>query len=281
MVELNAVPMEDRTIVRNVEPTEHHLLLEPSPRWVRVIVNGVAIADSRNVVLADESKHMPVYYFPVEDVRMDLLTPSGRTRDLPELGTATYLSVNVDGKQVDNAGWVFDGETSEKAAGLRGMVAFYWSKMDQWLEEDDEVYVHPRDPRHRVDVCNSSRHVQVTVLGKVVADSTRPRILFETNLPIRFYIPRADLAPGVLVDSDTTSQCPYKGVASYHSIRVGDTIAKDVAWYYRYPLAEAAKIENLVCFFNERVDAIVVDGEELPKPRTPWTKAPQLIKVTD
>jgi uncharacterized protein (DUF427 family) len=273
------VPMEERVIVREHDDPDAYVFgLEASPRWVRVVCNGVTIADSKAVRLLHESKHMPVYYFPVEHVRMDLLTPNGQVRPQPHKGPETHLSLTVGDRTVPNAGWYYD-EPEPEAAGLRGLVAFYWSRMDAWYEEDDEVYVHPRDPRHRVDVLHSSRHVQVIVLGETVAETTRPSLLFETDLPTRYYIPRMDVRPGVLVPSTLTSQCPYKGIAEYYSVRVGNTLAKDLAWYYRHPLPECPKIENLICFFNEQVDAILVDGEEAPKPKTAWSRPPTLISV--
>ena len=224
---------------------------------------------------------MPVYYFPLEDVRMDLMEPGSLEREDPHKGPATAHTVVVNGKRAENASWTYESPVDPAAEQLRGYMAFYWHKMDHWYEEDDEVYVHPRDPRHRVDVCHSSRNIKVVVGGQVVAKSRRPRILFETNLPTRYYLPAADVQLDLLHDSPTTSQCPYKGVASYYHVRTGDMLAKDVAWYYRFPLPESSKIENLICFFNERVDAIFVDGVELEKPRTPWSKKPQLIPIPE
>lgn len=272
--------MEDRVIERDGDASRFALKLEDSPRWVRVMLGGVTIADSKRVKLLHESQHMPVYYFPVEDVRMDLMTPSGRTQDLAPKGVATFLNIATPGKAVENGAWTFL-EPSPNAPELQGMVAFYWRKMDHWFEEDDEVYVHPRDPYHRVDVLHSSRHVQVVMLGEIVADTHRPRLLFETNIPPRYYIPVADVRFDAFVPSTTASQCPYKGDASYYSVRLGDKLVKDLVWTYRHPLPEVPKIENLVSFYNEQVDAILVDGEEVPKVRTAWSKPARIITVTD
>jgi uncharacterized protein (DUF427 family) len=143
--------------------------------------------------------------------------------------------------------------------------------MDAWFEEDDEVYVHARDPYKRVDVLHSSRHVKVVVAGEVVADSRRPALLFETGLPTRYYLPKADVRMDLLMPSDTETQCPYKGTASYYSVRSGSFLARDIAWYYRRPILECSPTENLVCFFDERVDAVYVDGELQDRPRTRWS----------
>lgn len=273
--------LEDKVIERDGDASYYDFALEDCPRQVRAVLGGVTIAQSRAVKLLHETKHMPIYYFPAQDVRMDLLRPSGRERDFPRKGVAKYFDIAVGDTAVTNAAWVHDAPTSAVAQGLRGMVAFYWKKLDHWFEEDDEVYVHPRDPYHRVDVLNSSRHVQVIVQGEVVAESRRPRLLFETRLPTRFYLPWQDVRTDLLVPSTTKSQCPYKGVAEYYSVRIGNKLVKDLAWVYRYPIPECPKIENLVCFYNEQVDAIIVDGVEEPRPVTAWSKAPQIFTLRD
>ena len=132
------------------------------------------------------------------------------------------------------------------------------------------MFVHPRDPHHRVDVLNSSRHVKVVVYGELVAETRRPRLLFETDLPVRYYIPRLDVRMDLLEPTDSVSRCPYKGVASYWSLRAGEKVHKDIAWSYKAPIPECPKIENLIAFYNEKVD-IEVDGQPLERPRTPWS----------
>jgi uncharacterized protein (DUF427 family) len=143
--------------------------------------------------------------------------------------------------------------------------------VDAWFEEDEEVFVHPRDPYHRVDVLHSSRHIQIVVGGEVVADSSRPRLLFETGLPTRYYLPKLDVRLDLLKLSATVTRCPYKGVASHYSLVLNGVELKDAAWSYPAPIAEIPKIENLICFYNERVDQIIVDGKAETKPVTPWT----------
>lgn len=271
--------MEDRVISRaGMVYAEHPIRFEPTPRWIRAVFNGVTVADSKRAMLLIEDHKMPVYYLPVADVRMDLLEPVGKPRPDEHKGAQTLLSLRVGDRQVNAAGWMHESPAAN-GNDFRGYVGFYWAKLDSWYEEDDEVYVHPRDPYHRVDVAHSSRHVEVTVLGEVVAASSRPRLLFETGLPTRYYLPRQDVRMELLLPSDTTSQCPYKGIASYWSVRVGDTVLKDAAWTYQFPVPECPKIENLVCFFDERVDAVVVDGEQVPVPSTPWAGKRTLIKV--
>ena len=250
-------------------PRDHVLYFEDSPRRVRVILGGETVADSRRVKLMHETRHLPVYYFPEEDVRMDLLEATDRTTKCPFKGEASYWSVRVGENVAENAVWSYP-DPIESAPPIAGYLAFYWRKMDHWYEEDEEVFVHPRDPYHRVDVLESSRHVKVSVNGEVVAETDRPMILFETGLPPRYYIPPEDVREDVLVQSDRHTQCPYKGIASYHSVEAGGETVKDLVWHYPEPIAAAEKIRDNLSFFNEKVD-LEVDGEPQERPQTQWS----------
>jgi uncharacterized protein (DUF427 family) len=247
----------------------HTLYFEDSPRWVRVVFNGETVADSKRVKLMHETGLLPVYYFPQEDVRMDLLEESDHTTHCPFKGDASYWSVRVGGRVAEKAVWSYP-EPIDSAPPLAGFLAFYWRTMDHWYEEDEEVFVHPRDPYHRVDMLESSRHVKVKVNGEVVAETNRPMILFETGLPPRYYMPPEDVRGEALAASEKTTQCPYKGVASYYSVEAGGEHVEDLIWYYPEPISEAAKIKGLLAFFNEKVD-LEVDGEEHERPRTQWS----------
>ena len=141
------------------------------------------------------------------------------------------------------------------------------NRIDLWYEE---VFVHARDPYHRVDVLESSRHVRVSVGGEVVAETARPKILFETGLPPRYYIPPEDVRQEVLTGSEKETQCPYKGVASYYSVEAGGERVEDLVWYYPEPIAAVEGIRGHLCFFNEKVD-LEVDGEAQERPQTQWS----------
>ena len=131
--------------------------------------------------------------------------------------------------------------------------------------------MHARDPHKRVDVLVSSRHVQVGIGGEIVADTRRPYLLFETWLPTRYYLPRDDVRMDLLEPSGLTTRCPYKGLATYWSVRVGEATERNVVWSYAEPIPECPKINGLLCFFNERVD-LTVDGVLQPRPQTPWSR---------
>jgi uncharacterized protein (DUF427 family) len=250
-------------------PRKHVLYFEDSPRRVRVVFGGETVADSRRVKLMHEAGHLPVYYFPEEDVRMDLLEATDHTTHCPFKGDASYWSVRVGEEVAENGVWSYP-EPIESAPPIAGYLAFYWRKMDHWYEEDEEVFVHPRDPYHRVDVLESSRHVKVSVNGELLAETNRPIVLFETGLPPRYYIPPEDVREDVLVPSNKNTQCPYKGIASYHSVEVGGETVEDLVWYYPEPIAASEKIRGNLSFFNEKVD-LEVDGEAQERPQTQWS----------
>ncbi len=142
--------------------------------------------------------------------------------------------------------------------------------MDEWLEEDEPIYVHPRDPYKRVDVLASSRHVRVALDGVTLAASAQPRILFETSLPPRYYLPLSDVRFDLLRPSDTQTQCPYKGTATYWSVEVNGVVHEDLVWIYRSPLPESQKVAGLACFYSEKVD-LYVDGSLQDRPKSPWS----------
>ncbi len=155
---------------------------------------------------------------------------------------------------------------------IKDYVSFYWNRVDHWLEEDEEIFVHPRDPFKRVDVCLSHRDVRVMLAGREVARTTNARFLFETNHQVRYYIPESDVRMDLMEASETATSCPYKGDAVYYSARIGDELLEDVAWSYPDPIAECPKVRGLICFFDERVDDILIDGTAVPKVETKWSR---------
>lgn len=172
---------------------------------------------------------IPVYYFPQEHVNLGHLHPSGRVVTGGAKGDATYWNVGVGDRLAENAAWTFDG-TKGDAAAIKGYVAFGWSQIDRWFEEDEEVFVHARDPYHRVDVADSRRPVQGVVGGKELANTPRSRVLFETGLPVRYYIPPDDLMMEMMEPSRTVTKCPYKGSAEYFLARIDGGLVEDLVW---------------------------------------------------
>jgi uncharacterized protein (DUF427 family) len=245
------------------------LYFEDSPRRIRATFGGETIVDGRHAKLMHEHGHLPIYYFPEEEVRMDLLEPTDRSTRCPYKGEASYWSVRVGGRVAENAVWSYP-QPIEGAPPIAGYYALYWNRMDEWFEEDEPAIVHARDPYQRIDILDTSRHVKVSLEGELLAETTRARVLFETSLPPRWYIPREDVS-AELVDSDTITGCAYKGFASYWSVRVGGELEDDLIWTYGEPRREAEQIRGYLAFFNERVD-IEIDGEPQGRPETQWSR---------
>ncbi|MGB9183178.1 MAG: DUF427 domain-containing protein [Solirubrobacteraceae bacterium] len=250
----------------NFEPPEpgRALYLEPSPKRIRVEVGGEVIADSRRAMLLHESGQQPIYYFPPSDVRQELLEASDRHTHCPKKGDASYYTITTGGETVEAGAWYYP-HPLPGAPPIKDLIAFYFNRMGRWLEEGEEIFGHPRDPYHRIDVRASDRHVRISLDGELLAETTRAMGLFESNLPARWYLPRDDIQVA-LEPSDTVTLCPYKGTAGYFSAAGVD----DLVWYYADPLDEAAKVKDLVCFFNERVD-VELDGELQERPASPWS----------
>jgi uncharacterized protein (DUF427 family) len=240
--------------------------IERSPKRIRVYLGGQLVADSRAATLVWESPYYPTYYLPLADVRATL-EPAGPGTRSPSRGEATTYDVQVDGASAPGAALRYPDSPIEE---LRDLVRLDWSAMDEWLEEDEPVYVHPRNPYTRVDILGSSRHVEVKIDGVTVADSHQPRILFETGLPPRYYLPMSDVQLDLLRPSDAESHCPYKGTAHYWDVVIDGTAHEGLAWGYRTPLPESQKVAGLVCFYDEKVD-VYLDGELQDRPRTPFS----------
>jgi uncharacterized protein (DUF427 family) len=245
------------------------LYLEDSPRWVRGEFAGQTVVSSKHTKLMHETGLLPVYYFPLSDVRMDLLEPTDRRTHCPLKGDASYWSIRVGDRVAENAVWTYPAPI-EGAPPIEGLVAFYWHSLDHWYEEDEEVFVHARDPFHRIDILPSSRHVKVSRNGELIAETRRPMVLFETGLPPRYYIERSDVRMELLTPTESQTQCPYKGTATYWSAKAGDETVDDLVWCYEEPIAEAARIAGRLAFFNEKVD-IELDGELQERPKTKWS----------
>ena len=245
---------------------ERGIRIEPGLKRVRVYLGGEVVADTTHPRLVWEVPYYPAYYFPVEDVRTELLEPDG-TSHSPSRGDARTFTVRAGGKDVPEAALRYEDSPIEE---LRDLVRFDWAAMDAWFEEDEEVFVHPRDPHTRVDILPSSRHVRVEVDGVTVAESPSPLLLFETGLPIRYYLPKTHVRMDLLTPTDKATACPYKGTAEYWSIRAGDNVHKDLAWSYRTPLPESERVAGHISFYNEKVD-IYVDGVLQDRPKTKFS----------
>jgi uncharacterized protein (DUF427 family) len=220
--------------------------VEHGTKRVRTYLRGELVADTVRPLLVWENPHYPQYYVPLDDVAVDLV-PAGDGLDVKLSSGETVSGV------------------ATRHPGVADAVRFDFGAMDEWLEEDEPIYVHPRNPYTRVDILGSSRTVRVELDGVTVAESSQPRILFETGLPPRYYLPLSDVRRDLLRRSDAQTRCPYKGTASYWSVETPTRLHRDVVWIYRTPLPESQKVAGLACFYNERVD-LYVDGVKQERP---------------
>lgn len=250
---------------------------ERSERWVRGWVGDVAVVDSRSPVLFwPDGFPVPGYAFDERDVRVDLLRPAAPADPPlpfffgPKGPVDQWFDVAVDGRVVPHAVW----RPAEPE--LEGTLVVSWDPtlLDRWTEEDEEVLSHPRDPYKRVDALPSSRHVQVRAGGMLLAESRDPVLLFETHLPIRFYLRREDVRLDLLEHSERRSHCPYKGITGdYWDLPAGEHGDRldGVAWSYVAPYPAVAAIAGRVAFYDELVD-VRLDGQDRRRPVTPFSE---------
>lgn len=247
------------------------LRYEPTEKWLRGSVDGVDVVNSTGALVVWEPRRIvPSYAVPVADVAATL-TPvaSAPPADAPVLTPGIpFAAHSTPGQAYD----VVTGERTLPGAAfmpstLDGYVVLDFRAFDRWREEEDEQVGHPRDPYHRVDMRPSRRRVQISRDGALLADSTRPTLVFETSLMTRFYLPREDVLAD-LEPTDTRTTCAYKGHASYYTV----SGVADLAWTYLDPLPDARPLTGLVAFYDERVD-VVVDGHLRGKPSGPIADA--------
>jgi uncharacterized protein (DUF427 family) len=232
---------------------QHRIFFADYPRRLRALVGDRVVLDTNGAKLLYETGIPPVPYAPLGDFDAELLERTDHTTHCPFKGDASYWTVRAGEEVRENAVWAYE-DPLPAAPWLRGYAALYWQLASAWFVEEEPVFGHLKDPFHRVDVHESSRPVTVTARGHVVARSERPKLLFETGLPARVYVPRADVAAGALVPAEKRTVCPYKGQASYWSLRVDGARIADAGWSYEAPLPEAIKVQGHVAFDADDVE---------------------------
>jgi uncharacterized protein (DUF427 family) len=279
-------PLEVVVAVRMAEfffSAHNELRCHPASSRIRAMVGDETVVDTTRALLVWEPRRIvPSYAVPVEDVRAAVIpaaapeaveNPRPMGDGPPVLDPRNPFAVH----SCPGESRTIQAATRElRAAGfspsdgdLSGYIVLDWAAFDRWMDEDEDLVAHPRDPFKRIDTRRSSRHVVVEIDGQQVAESRRPTLLFETYLPTRYYLPAQDVDEKLLSPTDSRTACAYKGVAEYWAA-AGDTELRDVAWTYRHPLHDAVPVQDMIAFFNERVD-ITVDGQPQQRPRTPWS----------
>jgi uncharacterized protein (DUF427 family) len=236
--------------------------IETGAKRVRAYLGGEAVADTSRPMLVWEIPYYPTYYFPLADVRTDLLVEDGGVARSPSRGDGRTFTVRAGGKEAPGGALRYEESPIEE---LRELIRFDWAAMDAWFEEDEEVFTHARSPYTRIDILASSRQVRVELDGVTIAETASPRLLFETGLIVRYYLPKTHVRLDLLTPTDTVTHCPYKGAAEYWSVNTGAGVHEDVAWSYPTPLPESQKIAGLIAFYNDKVD-LYVDGVRQERP---------------
>ncbi|MFI5713475.1 DUF427 domain-containing protein [Kribbella sp. NPDC051620] len=242
----------------SIAQTDH---LEPVPRRIRAMLGSQVVLDTTRAVYLWEWPNYPQYYIPLADVTPGVLVDEDHPQKLKR-GTARRHALQVGAIHRPAAARVYGDDA---ISGLPGMVRFEWAALDAWFEEDEQVFVHPRNPYTRVDSLRSTRHIQVSLDGLVLAASSSTVMVFETGLPTRYYFNRTEVDFTHLEPSGTETACPYKGrTTGYWSVRSGTTLHEDLAWVYDFPTLALQPIAGLIAFYNEKVD-IAIDGTPIDR----------------
>ncbi|KAM0721948.1 hypothetical protein Q7P37_002874 [Cladosporium fusiforme] len=247
----------------------------PTPRLIRLLFNGAFIAQTTTAVFVWEHPYYPQYYIPASSLISSkahgFTAKQGEEIKTPDGATIAHEYTLTVGSRSTSACVIFTDDLTGPGAVLSGMAKVDFNAMDKWFEESTPIAVHPKDPFKRVDIVQSTRRVQVFIDEVKVADTRNSMHLYETGLPSRFYLPLTDVEVGMLRPSKTRTQCPYKGEAEYYSVDTGKgKLKEDVVWFYERPTLESAKVEGLLCFYNEKVN-IKIDDEWLETPKSPWS----------
>ena len=242
--------------------------IEPVPRRIRAVLGGEVVLDTTNALYVWEWPFYPQYYIPVADLKPDVLADEHHTQHL-QFGTARRHGLRAGEISRPAAARVY---TDDALDGLADTARFDWDALDAWFEEDEEVFVHPRNPYTRVDALRSTRAVRIELDGAVLAESASPVMVFETGLPTRYYVNRTEVNLEHLQPTATVTSCPYKGKTSgYWSVRTRRTIHPDLAWSYDFPTRQLLPIAGMIAFYNEKVD-ISIDGKRLERPVTHFSR---------
>jgi uncharacterized protein (DUF427 family) len=253
-------PLGCATVGRFLTPDplpQRLLFAEPLRRRMRVKLGGEWIADTENVVLLHEPGRYPVAYFPLTEIRPDVLLSEGRMTQHHDLGETTWFSASAGDRSAEHAAWQHTA-LPDHAGMLQGRVALAWRAMDAFYEEDERIVGHAADAYHRIDIRRTSRHLVVKLDNRVIADTTHPVVLFESGFAPRWYVPREDIDETVLTPAQGQTFCPYKGLANYYDIGS----RKKAAWSYPQAWPEVARVSNLVSFEPDEID-VFLDNKKL------------------
>jgi len=224
--------------------------IEATPRRVRGILGGVYVFDTLEAKYVWEHPYYPYFYIPKKDFIAGILEKVD-----PNTKKCYWLArLSAGGKTTERV------LSFDPSGPLENLVRIEVSALDSWFVEDEKLLgPHPKDPYKRIETFPTSREIRIEVDGVVVAKSNQNVFLYETMLRPRYYLSSTTVNWELLNESDTTTYCPYKGMANYYNLKVNGREIKDIVWYYTYPTSESALVAGRLCFYNEKVD-VFVDG---------------------
>lgn len=245
-------PLSPSAGARNFPIPDRAVFVQPWGRRLRAVLAGQPLFDTEHAQLLHQTGRLPAVWIPLADVDRAMLRPHGEHR-----GAATWDV--AAGEHIAEGAVTAWRATAGDGPDLTDHVTVEFGAMDRWFDEDEPVYAHLKDPYHRVDVRAAARHVVIRHRGETVAETRRPKLLFETGLPTRYYLPVADVRLETLALSETISECPYKGDGQHWHLTVGGETVADAAWSLPHPLAEALTATDHICFYPDKVETLV-DG---------------------
>jgi len=231
------------------------------PQQVRIVCNGVVVAESDRSKLLIET-YAPDIYIPIADINTDILESSDTRTACPKKGEASYWTINAGDVQVADAMWAYEAPLSS-CSELAGFAAFDFQLVETYVN-DQLVRGHVRDPNKVIKTEQMHSHLQMKIAGETVVDARSYVLLYESGLPVRYYVPESAINSQYLIESDRQSVCTYKGEAVYWHIYVGDETHENVVWSYPEPWLDfSADVKNIKAFYGlyaSAFDAVLVDG---------------------
>lgn len=241
-----------------INDNNHRVFIETCNKRIRLKYNETFVVDSVRSRLLFEDGHIPMYYFPKDDIETKYLSKTDLITNCPYKGNATYWTLEINGRQVVNAAWSYEKPLDSQQQ-LKGLIAFYWKSIDNWYEEEEEIFSHPKDPYVRLDAIKSKRKIRVFFDGVLVTESTNCTILFQTGLPPQYYFSKNDIIPELKL-LYIKSRCAYKGIANHFTLNINNNFLENIASSFTNPPPEMSGIKDLICFDHNKINTVVYDS---------------------
>ena len=241
-----------------INDNNHRVFLETCNKRIRLKFNKTFVVDSLRSRLLFEDGHIPMYYFPKDDIETKYFSKTDLITNCPYKGDATYWTLEINGRKVINAAWSYEQPLYSQEQ-LKGLLAFYWKSIDNWYEEEEEIFSHPKDPYVRLDAIKSNRKIRIFFDELLIAESNNSTILFQTGLPPQYYFLKNDIIPELKL-ADIKSRCAYRGIADHFSININNKFLENIAMSFKRPPSEMTGIKDLICFDHNKINIVANDS---------------------